>query len=532
MRSGWILIWILGSAAALGGAASRDTKKAQYAFNPALTLDDAVNYSVQHNPSIIVAEQEIQRTEGLIIQVRAEALPHLNLTGDFTQQDRSLIGGGGGGSSLANSGNGIGTSAASTTGVTSSTPASTSGTTASSTAGTTTTSGGSGLQNRSWNVTIEATQLLYSGGQVSAALKIAKLTKDNSFFTLRDTVDSVIDNVRKQFYIVLLDRELIKVQEESVRLLRDQLKDQQNRFEAGTVPRFNVLQAEVALINQEPVLIQTKNNYRVAELTLAKLMNIDFDQSRPDYVPFYAVGNLMVHDQVFDLNKALTEAKAHRWSLKVQRQSILIDVQNIKVQLAGYQPRLNADAGYEVRNNSLSKELNETVEGYFFGVTGTWAIFDGGATYGLVKQARAQLEEARANYDDAVHLVELQVQQAYLAIEVSRETLQSQRKGVEEAIEALRLANERLAAGAGTQLDVLNSQVALTTARSTELQARASYLEALADFDLVTAVETNWAEWFDDPMTRRERWGIKKVKDTGTAAGDVLRDGRKRPRAN
>ena len=214
--------------------------------------------------------------------------------------------------------------------------------------------------------------------------------------------------------------------------------------------------------------------------------------------------------------------------LEVQRQSILIDVQNIKVQLAGYQPRLNANAGYEVRNNSLSKELNDTVEGYFFGVTGTWAIFDGGATYGLVKQARAQLEEARTNYDDATHLVELQVQQAFLAIEVSRETLQSQRKGVEEAVEALRLANERLAAGAGTQLDVLNSQVALTTSRSTELQARASYLEALADFDLVTAVETNWAEWFDDPMTRRERWGLKKVNDVGTPNADVVRDRTKR----
>ena len=274
---------------------------------------------VQHNPSIIVAEQEIQRTEGLIIQVRAEALPHLELTSAFTQQDRGLIGGGGGNSGL-NSNSALGTTTgsttgattASTTGATTSTPASTSGTTGSVNSTGTTTSGGSSFQNRSWNVTVEATQLLYSGGEVGAALRIAKLTKANSFFTLRDTVDSVIDNVRKQFYTVLLDRELIKVQEESVRLLRDQLKDQQNRFEAGTVPRFNVLQAEVALINQEPVLIQTKNNYRVAELTLAKLMNVDFDQTRPDYVPFNAVGNLIVHEQTFDLNKALAQAKAHR----------------------------------------------------------------------------------------------------------------------------------------------------------------------------------------------------------------------------
>ena len=43
--------------------------------------------------------------------------------------------------------------------------------------------------------------------------------------------------------------------------LQSQLQDQQNRFEAGTVPRFNVLQAQVALSNQLPLLITARNNY-------------------------------------------------------------------------------------------------------------------------------------------------------------------------------------------------------------------------------------------------------------------------------
>ena len=305
------------------------------------------------------------------------------------------------------------------------------------------------------------------------------------------------------------------------------MKDQQSRFEAGTVPRFNVLQAEVALINQQPVLIQAKNNYRLAKLTLARLMNINFDPSQPDYVPFEAVGDLTVHVENFDLNNALAQARANRWYLKVQRQLIDIDLQNIRVQLAGYQPRLEADAGYEIHNNEFVNSLGRTVEGYFFGVTGNWAIFDGGATYGLVKQARAQLEEARVNYDDAEHNVELQVQQAFLALEVARETLDSQTKGVEEAVEALRLANERLAAGAGVQLDVLTLQVALTTARSTELQARASYLEALADFDMVTAVETKWAESFDNPLVRRQKWNLRQKDGSGTPRSEIYTNGKK-----
>jgi outer membrane protein TolC len=96
--------------------------------------------------------------------------------------------------------------------------------------------------------------------------------------------------------------------------------------------------------------------------------------------------------------------------------------------------------------------------------------------------------------------VELEVQQAYANVQTARETIRSQQKTVEQALEAVRLATERLAAGAGTQLDVLNAQVQLTTARSTELQARANYNTALAEFDRVTATATSYSETFNDPL--------------------------------
>src|SRR5579862_310130 len=512
MKRIWLLI---GGAALCAAAVGQPPAAKQFGPNRSLTLDEAVAFAVEHNPSILTAEEEIRRTQGIVIQVRAEALPQVIATSSYTQEEKTLLSRGviSGASS---------SSTAQTTGTATSSNSSSSASASSSSSS----SSSSSLQNKSWQVVVQGSQLLYSGGQVAAALKIAKLTESNSFFTLRDTVDTIIDSVRKQFYTVLLDRALIGVQEESVKLLEDQLKDQQSRFEAGTVPRFNVLQAEVALINQKPVLIQARNNYKVAKLTLARLMNVDFDQSQPDYVPFEAVGDLNLHIEHFDLNDALAQARANRWSLKVQRQLVDVQQQNIRVQLAGYQPRIEADGGYEIHNNQLSNSLGHTMEGYFFGVTGNWAIFDGGTTYGLVKQARAQYAEARVSYDDAVHQVELQVQQAFLALDVARETLESQTKGVEEAVEALRLASERLAAGAGTQLDVLNSQVALTTARSTELQARAGYLEAIADFEKVTAVETKWAENFDDPATRRQKWGLRHDDGHGTRKADIYSHGK------
>jgi outer membrane protein TolC len=180
-------------------------------------------------------------------------------------------------------------------------------------------------------------------------------------------------------------------------------------------------------------------------------------------------------------------------------------VENIKVALAGYQPRLEADAGYEVRNNSASKSLTKTVYGWFYGITGSWNVFDGGATYGQTKQAKAQLEEAKVTYDDAVRQVDVEVQQAFDEVRDSQETITSQEKTIEEAQEALRLSQEQLAAGVGTQLNVLSAQVALLQARTTLVQAQYNYNIAMAQFDRVTAANTHWADLFHDPLVDKQR---------------------------
>ncbi len=436
-----------------------------------LTLDRAVELALKQNPNILRSLQEIERTRGQIIQIRGQALPHIGLNGNYNQLDPNLLenGGGGGGGFSENGSSGGG-------------------------------GRGSGGGERSWEVNLQATQVLYAGGQVRAALNIAKFTNDSSYFSLRDTVDATIATVRQNFYTVLLNRELIQVQEESVKLLTSQLKDQQNRFEAGTVPRFNVLQAEVALANQQPVLISARGEFFLSLSQLAKTLSLDpGPEGRATFNP---VGTLTVNERSLGLRNAIDLAIENRPFLKVQRLNILTQKEQVKIALAGYKPRIDANGGWQLRKSNLSNDLDETVDGWFFGLTGNWNIFDGLETYGAVKAARASLEQAKINYDDSVHQVQLEVQQAYVRLQTARATIRSGQKTVEQANEALRLASERLSAGAGTQLDVLNAQVQLTTARSTELQARADYNVALADYDRVTATATRYAETFDDPMTR------------------------------
>ena len=240
-------------------------------------MREAIETAFQRNPAILTARQEIRRTKGVQIEVLAQALPHLDATAAFNYTDPSLRGGGF--STTTTGGGGVTpTPAPSATPLPSATPGSTGSTSF-------------GIADNSYNLRLTGSQLLFNGTVIPAILG-ANASRDAALYSLRNTIDQVIATVRQQFYQVILNKALIGVQEESVHLLESQLKDQQNRFSAGTVPRFNVLQAEVALVNQQPALITARNNFRIAQIQLAKTIGLDFDPRRGDAPPLECIGEL------------------------------------------------------------------------------------------------------------------------------------------------------------------------------------------------------------------------------------------------
>ena len=347
-----------------------------------------------------------------------------------------------------------------------------------------------------------ASQLIYDGGATIASRRAARINEDQAYYTLRDTIDTVVSTVRTQFYQILLDKALVQVQEESVNLLQSQLEDQKSRYEAGTVPQFNVLQAEGTLENQIPQLIAARNNYRISQLTLARTLGIPADRQYATDNPLPVEGELTFNPIKYDLGSALIAARANRPFLKAQRSTILASVENITVQAAGFKPTISADVGLEQESNPTTNNLSRTLQGWFLGLQGSWNVFDGFLTYGKVKQARAQLEQAKVTYDDSVRQVELEVATAVSNLRQAAQTVDSAQTGVNVNLEALRLADERLAAGTGTQLDVLTAQQALTTARSNLVQAEFSYVSAVASYQQATATETRYNDMFDAPLAR------------------------------
>jgi outer membrane protein TolC len=487
-----------------GGRAGEATGGGVAVGRHPLTIAEAVELGLRQSPTVLNQVQELKRNAGLVFQAQSALLPQVTGSTSYSQVEPTLAQTTTGASQpfdllllpqgqpfvLRPNGttNAVGVPISS---LLNSTPV-----------------------TNTWNMKVTISQLLYDGGAALANRRASRINEDAAYYTLRDTIDSVVENIRTQFYQIILDRALVQVQEESVNLLRSQLDDQQSRYDAGTVPQFNVLQAESQLQNQIPQLIAAQNNYRIAQVTLAKTLGIPADRQYATDEPLPVVGALETPQIKYDLSEALVTARANRPSLKAQRSNILAAVESVTVARAGYQPTLNANAGLEVEENPLSNNMRNTVNGWFFGVTGSWNIFDGGNTYGRVKSAKAQLEETKVTYDDSVRQVELDVSTAVDNLRQAQETIVASKKAVDVSLESLRLANERLAAGTGTQLDVLNQQTQLTTARSNYFTAEFQYISAVAQYQFATATEIKYNDLFDESGFHPRTLSNKEAKKT------------------
>jgi outer membrane protein TolC len=470
-----------------------------------MTIAEAVELGLRQSPTVLNQVQELKRLSGLVFQAQAALLPQVTATGGYQQIEPTLAQNTTGqslpfdllllpqGQPFIIRPNGTTNAISIPLNTFISTPPIT----------------------NSWDMKVTISQLLYDGGATLANRREARINEDAAYYTLRDTIDLLVENVRTQFYQIILDRALVQVQEESVNLLRSQLDDQQSRYEAGTVPQFNVLQAESQLQNQIPQLISAQNNYRIAQVTLARTLGIPANRQYVTDEPLPVVGSLDVTPIKYDLSEALVTARANRPSLKAQRSNILAAVEAVSVARAGWQPTLNANAGLEIEESPFSNNMRNTVNGWFFGVTGSWNVFDGGNTYGRVKSAKAQLEETKVTYDDAVRQVELDVSTAVDNLRQAQETIVASKKAVDVSLESLRLANERLAAGTGTQLDVLNQQTQLTTARSNYFTAEFQYISTVAQYQYATATEVKYNDLFDDgyhPKTLSSKEARKSIR--------------------
>lgn len=316
---------------------------------------------------------------------------------------------------------------------------------------------------------------IWTGGAAEGALNEARYNKSIQDLEVYRTEAATKLSAVTAYYRLLEDINLADVQAESVNDYANHLKNVQQQFDAGIVAKLDVLTTNVSLANAKQQKIAADNNRDIAEANLNNIMRIPMNTKLNPV-------NKNFPEPEFDitLDQAIAIAEKYRWELVEADYNVKVAQEALRVAKAGYMPTVSVSGGYNWNDDEFAGFKNQgwQVRGGL-----SWNIWDGGSTQAQIKEAKEGIRQAQENLLRSRESVELEVRQDYLNILAAKEQIRASEASVDEAEEAYKIATVRYASGVGINLDVLDAQLQLNTARTNHITALYDYNVDLATLE-------------------------------------------------
>lgn len=334
-------------------------------------------------------------------------------------------------------------------------------------------------------------QPLYVAGKVGAAIKIAKY----GFKYTEAGIDAARHNAATQADRAYLDavtaREAEIVFREAERLADSNLAVVKLLYEQGQVSEYDLLRAQVRAANTRPERIAAANQARLALDQLRNVLALD-----PEDKIVLAEDIDETEVPEFKLETLIAEALAARPELRQSEQMIKINKKLVDIEKSGYKPNvgINSKIQWDSFQDKFSKSSisgNAWFRSWNVALVLNWPIFSGFETVGKVRQARVDYSQSRLQDAQLTRLVRLEVRDALGKVDEANERVGALGETVEQARRGVEIAQVRFKSGVGTQLELLDTQVALTTARVNRISAQHDL--AVAVGKLRWAVGREWA---------------------------------------
>lgn len=338
-----------------------------------------------------------------------------------------------------------------------------------------TTAAGTQSSNHGYSQGINVSWPIWTFGKVEGAIDAARYQKNiadlNVYKTEADTKLAAV----QAYYQYLEAVKLAEVQAQSVTDYASHLNNVQQQFDAGIVAKLDVLSSNVSLANAKQKSIAADNTRDVAEANLNNIMRVPMNTTLNPLDKNFP-------EPEFDLTmeQAILMAQKYRWELVEADYGVKAAEASLRSAKAGYLPTVSVGGGYSWKEASVT-----AVDKDDWAVQGglSWSLWDGGATQASVKKADAAVKTAQETLLQAREKIELEVRQDYLNVLSYKEQIRAAEASVAQAEEAYKIATVRYSSGVGINLDVLDAELALNTARTNYITALYNYNIGLATLE-------------------------------------------------
>ncbi len=331
----------------------------------------------------------------------------------------------------------------------------------------------------SFNNTVTLSLPLYTGGRITGQVGQARLglhIADQDVVKARQQLKL---DATSAYFGVLAARNLLQVAQDSVDNLTAHLKNVQAQFDVGTVAKSDVLRSEVELANAQQDLIKKQNAYDVAVATLNNVIGL------PHGTEIKLKEDLRYEQQGVTLDQSIGYAMKNRPEVIQADDSVLRAKEGVKVARSGFLPTVALTGSNGWNDDKFPGARNSNWQ---VGLTTSLTLFDTNYTLSKVKEAEAGVVKADETARQTKDTVALGVRSEYLGMRESEKRIETSKVAVAKAEEDFAIAQVRYNAGVGTNLDVIDAQLALATAKTNYIQALYDYNTGKAKLDKAMGV--------------------------------------------
>ncbi|SDE48222.1 TolC family protein [Sporomusa acidovorans] len=321
---------------------------------------------------------------------------------------------------------------------------------------------------------------LYTGGKNEGNIEIAKTDLTIAGLSLLKTKQDVKLNTITAYYDVIEARKTQAVDQETVDNYVKHLNDVKAQYSVGNIAKSDVLRSEVELTDAQQTLIKAKNAYEVAINNFKNMIRWKSSEAIEFVEDF----------QYVPVNKTMDEcvayAKEHRPDVKKYRLAIDETEKTVEVTKADKKPSVSLTAATGWHSTVLPNDDNKNT---YVGITSSWNLFDSQVTNAKVKKAINAVENARLDLTAQEDSVELSVKEYYLGMREAEKRIATTKFAVHKAEEDYFIAKEKYRVGEGIILDVIDAQLALTTAKNNYITAQYDYVTYKAKLENAMGID-------------------------------------------
>jgi outer membrane protein TolC len=451
-----------------------------------LDLDKALEIALSENPTVKVADQEIEKKKYAQKGAYAALFPQIKLGGDYSRTLKKQVMYMDGAfdmvSMMSPVFNGIEQTFVSQ--VPGYTPGSLLQAIAAASPPPDTSTGEEGIsigRDNNWSTGFTAAMPLFNAA-LWKSLSISAVDVELSVEQARASKIDMTNQVRKSFYGVMLAGDSYRVFKESYDNAMANYLDIKSKFEQGLVAEYDLIRASVSVKNIEPNLLQAENASILAKWQLKALLGVDLD------LTIECEGRLAdFQSELFGDYLSATSAIAidGNSSLKQLDLQAKLLKRTLEMQKMDFLPTLSLSALYQwsAMNNDFKFRDYRWNPYSMVGLSLSIPIFSGGSRLNNIRQTQVSIRQLRLQRDDAERNLQLAVKQFVDNMNTCVKRFDAAQNGVEQAGRGYEIARKRYDTGAGTLLEMNDAELALTQAKLNFNQSIYDYMTAKSELE-------------------------------------------------